>query len=130
MPQVFAFECSVSWAPQWGSTTYNRHTAGQAKADHFRHVREAWQDTKFTDIRVRKVGPARSSPQFIRNAEYRGLPDLRCGHAVRVHGSNGVVVGHNASANFDVIFHDGRYSGQTLNVHPSELEIVGDLTEE
>ena len=124
MADVFAFACSVAGVPRWGETICNRATAGQAKADHWRHVSDAWDGVKYTDIRVRKVGAPQSSDQFIRNARYRGLPSLRCGQAVRVNGSAGTVVGHNSSANFDVLFHDGKYKGMTLNVHPSELEIT------
>jgi hypothetical protein len=121
-PALFAFACRVNWAPQWGSTTYNRATAGQAKADHFRHVREAWQDTKFTDIRVIKVGRPQSSADFVRCATKRGMPDAFCGQQVRVGADIGFIVGHNSSANFDVLFTTGKYSGQTLNVHPSSIE--------
>lgn len=124
MTHVFAFACRVAWAPEWGETIYNRATAGQAKYDHWLHVHEAWQDTKFTDIRVRKVGRPESTEQFIGNAEYRGLPDLRCGHRVKVGQSEGIVVGHNASANFEVLFDAGKYAGQTLSVHPSEMQVL------
>lgn len=121
--QVFSFACRTSWAPEWGETIYNRATSGQAKADHFRHVRDAWPDTKFTDIRVRKVGEPHSSERFIANAKYRGMPDVRCGQPVKVGDSHGTIVGHNSSANFDVLFHDGKYKGLTLNVHPMEVEL-------
>jgi hypothetical protein len=37
-----------------------------------------------------------------------------------------VIVGHNSSANFDVLFDDDspRYAGNTLNVHPSEIKLA------
>ena len=75
----------------------------------------------FADISVRKLGPAHTSEAFIRNARYRGMPDLRCGEAVTVSGRAGFVVGHNSSANFDVLFTGGDWAGAVLNVHPSEL---------
>lgn len=125
MTHVFAFACRVAWAPQWGETIYNRATAGQAKNDHYRHVHEAWENTKFTDIRVRKVGRPQSSERFIANATYRGMPEVRCGQRVKVGDALGTIVGHNSSANFDVLFDEGnKYSGLTLNVHPSEIQLV------
>lgn len=119
--RVYAFACRTSWAPQWGETIYNTTSAGKAKLAHFQHVHDAWDSVKFTDIRARKIGPAHSSDEFKRNAHYRGMPDVRCGDSVKVSGCAGTIVGHNSSANFDVLFHDGKYAGQTLNVHPSEL---------
>lgn len=125
MTRVFAFACRVAWAPEWGETIYNRATAGQAKYDHFRHVHEAWENTKFTDIRARMVGRPQSSERFIDNARYRGMPDVRCGDRIRVGEACGTIVGHNASANFDVLFDEGgKYSGLTLSVHPSEIKPV------
>lgn len=124
---LFAFACRTSWAPQWGETIYNARTAGQAKVRHFWQVRDAWCDTKFTDIRCRKVGGPHTSERFKDNAKYRGMPDVRCGQRVRVgdHG-DGVIVGHNASANFDVLFDTGRWAGQTLNCHPQSVELLTD----
>lgn len=122
MAEVFAFACRTSWAPQWGETIYNATSAGRAKLAHFYQVHDAWDSVKFTDIRARKVGGAYTSEQFKWNAKYRGMPDVRCGDPVKVNGCSGVIVGHNSSANFDVLFHDGKYAGQTLNVHPSEVE--------
>jgi hypothetical protein len=124
---VFAFACRVSWAPRFGETIYNRAKAGQAKYDHYLQVHDAWESVKYTDIRVRKVGAPVSSEQFLENAKYRGLPDLRCGQRVKVGDSFGTVVGHNSSANFDVLFDEGgRYGGQTLNVHPCGLTVLGE----
>ncbi len=122
---VFAFACRVVWAPEWGETIYNRHTAGQAKAEHFHQVRDSWSNTKYTDIRVRKVGAPVSSEQFISNAKYRGLPDVRCGQRVNVRSVGlGTIVGHNSSANFDVLFdRDSKHPGMTLNCHPMEIEL-------
>lgn len=122
---IFAYACRVKWAPEWGETYYNRSTPGQAKQDHYLHVHEAWEDTKYTDIRVRKIGRPVTSEQFLNNAKYRGMPDLRCGHRVKVDKSTGTVVGHNSSANFEVLFEDGPYRGLTLSVHPSELAVLG-----
>lgn len=121
---IYAFACRVSWAPQWGETIYNSTSRGKARSAHFRHVSDPWPDTKFTDIRVRKIGGPHTSERFIANAAYRGLPDVRCGQRVKVGTDEGVIVGHNASANFDVLFETGKYVGETLNCHPSSVELL------
>lgn len=123
MTPVFAFACRLANAPEWGETVYNRATSGKAKYDHYVAVREHW-NVKYTDIRVRKIGRPESTEQFIHTAEGRGLPDLRCGHRVRVGDSEGTVVGHGASANFEVLFDAGKYAGQTLFVHPCEMKVL------
>ena len=117
MVEVFAFACRVAWAPQWGETIYNAASAGKAKLEHWRAVDDAWPGTKFTDVRARKIGAPHTSEAFRRNAQYRGMPDIKCGDRVLVGDRVGVVVGHNSSANFDVLFD----SGWRLNVHPSEI---------
>lgn len=114
---VFAFECRYGEFTR----TVNAATAGAARYDYLLDIRDAYPDATFADIRVRKLGPAHTSERFKRNAEYRGMPDLRCGEAVTVNGRPGFVVGHNGSANFDVLFSGGDWSGCVLNVHPSEL---------
>lgn len=125
MKPIFSFACRTSWAPQWGETIYNSTSAGKAKVEHFYQVRDAWPDTKYTEIRVRKVGGPRTSERFRHNAAYRGMPDVKCGQRVKVGEAFGSIVGHNASANFDVLFDEGgKYGGMTLNVHPSEIELV------
>lgn len=117
---VYAFEV---WAV--GSehrSTINARTSGAARYDYLLDVLDCWPDVKYTDLRARKIGPARTSEAFLRTARYRGMPDLRCGDPVTVNGRAGVVVGHNDSANFDVLFDAGTdWAGSVLNVHPSEL---------
>lgn len=125
MSDIYSFACSVRGAPQWGETTYNRETSGQAKVSHWRMVSDAWPDVKYTDVRCHKVGEPLSSERFIANAKYRGMPDVRCGQRVKVgDAGSGVIVGHNSSANFDVLFESGAYKGQTLNCHPSSVELL------
>jgi hypothetical protein len=124
MNQVFAFKCSVA-GTNW-SQLVNHRTAGKAKADYWRDVRESWPDIPYTAIRARKIGRPETTEAFIGNAIYRGLPDVRCGQRVRVGNSEGVIVGHNASANFDVLFDDDapKYAGLVLNVHPDSCEMI------
>lgn len=117
--QLRAFHCSHVRYPAWGVSTYNTLTASAAKAAHFRALREIFPNIAFTDLRVRLAGPAHSSEDFIRCAIKRGLPDLRCGDTVLSAGARGLVVGHNSSANFDVLFIEGPHANLTLNVHPS-----------
>jgi hypothetical protein len=121
--EVFSFEVSVT-GTNW-TKLINARSAGKAKADYWRDVLECW-DVPFTAMRVRKIGRPESTEQFIRNAAYRGLPDVRCGDRVRVGTSLGTIVGHNSSANFDVLFDDDapRFAGLRLNVHPSDCVIL------
>jgi len=122
---IFAFECSVKDAP-WGPSIINSTTSGKAKCEYFRDVTDPWPDVRFIDIRVRKVGAAHTSEGFVRNVKYRGMPDVKCGQRVKVNGNSGWIVGHNSSANFDVLFDSGKWAGCTLNVHPSEITLVVD----
>jgi hypothetical protein len=116
---VFAFECQFADFPP---SVRNALSAGKARYDYLLGVREAYPDATFADIRVRKIGPAVTSEAFLRNAAYRGMPNIRCGDKVTVNGRRGFIVGHNGSANFDVVFDEGsEWAGCVHNVHPSEI---------
>lgn len=120
---IFAFKCSVTGTDWIGIV--NHTTNGKAKSEYHRQVSDVWPDVKFTDIRAYKAGPPHTSSEFLRNAEYRGMPDVRCGDRVRVGNSVGYIVGHNSSANFDVLFdEDSEFKGCILNVHPSDIAAV------
>lgn len=122
---VYSFEVSVK-GTEW-SRIINARSAGKAKADYHRDILDPWPDLPFTAIRCRKIGAPHTSKQFERNAAYRGLPDVKCGQRVKVGDEFGVIVGHNASANFDVLFDErSKYRGQTLNCHPDSCEMVND----
>ena len=125
--EVFAWECNVH-GKDW-QRTINHLTAGKARYEYLLDLRDAWPDATFADITVRKVGQAHTSAAFKRNAAYRGMPDLECGQRVEIRSPDGpalgVIVGHNDSANFDVLFDDDTYfKGGIGNVHPSELRPV------
>ncbi len=126
MNEVQAFEVSVV-GTNW-TKIINARTAGKAKYQYWLDVRDAWPDVPITAMRARKYnqGHPYTSPQFEHNARYRGLPDVKCGQRVRVGDAVGVIVGHNSSANFDVLFDDDapKYAGQKLNVHPQEVELI------
>lgn len=112
------------WAGADSSTgrTVNHRSAGAAKYAYMMDVRDCWPDVKITDMHARKVGGPVTTAAFKRTAAYRGMPDLECGQAVTVNGRPGVIVGHNDSANFDVLFGPGsQWNGAICNVHPSEL---------
>lgn len=121
---VFAFECNIK-GTDW-QTIINARSAGKAKTSYWNDVRESWPSIPFTAVRCRKLGAPYSSNRFIDNAQYRGMPAVRCGQRVRVGKALGFIVGHNGSANFDVLFDDDapEYRGLTLNVHPSEIQLV------
>lgn len=125
--EVFAWECNVR-GKEW-QRTINHLTAGKARYEYLLDLRDAWPDATFADITVRKVGAAHTSAAFRRTATYRGMPELTCGTRVEVcSGSQralGVIVGHNDSANFEVLFDEDTYfRGGIGNVHPSELRPV------
>ena len=120
---LYSWEVSVK-GTDW-TRTVNARTSGQAKSDYHRDLSDPWPDIPYTAIRCRKIGAPHTSKQFVRNAEYRGLPDVKCGQRVKVGDEFGVIVGHNSSANFDVLFDaDSKYRGQTLNCHPDSCEMV------
>lgn len=117
---IRAYECVIV-GTEW-HRVINARTAGQAKGMYLRRVRDAWPGAvKFTDIRVRSLGAPQSSEDFLRCAAGRGLPEARCGMRVVAHGRSGFIVGHNASANFDVLFDGDPFP---LNVHPHGLTLV------
>lgn len=126
-PVVFAWECNVR-GKDW-PCTINHLTAGKARYQYLLDLRESWPDATFADITVRKIGPAHTSEAFKRTARYRGLPDLQCGQRVEIRSpdgpARGVIVGHNGSANFDVLFDaDTYFKGGIGNVHPCEMTVL------
>lgn len=127
MSAVFAFECHIKGHEDW-SRVINARSRGSAKVEYWRDVSDAWPSIPFTSVRARKVGAPQTSAQFMRNAEYRGLPSMKCGDRVKVGESRGVVVGHNESANIVVLFDDDapRYAGMKLSVHPQEMSVETD----
>ena len=118
---VFAFEV---WAVgnEDCKRTINTVSKGAAKYDYLLDVRDCWPDIKYTDLRARKIGAPHTSDQFIRNAIYRGMPDVRCGDRVTVEGRPGTIVGHNDSANFEVLFDKtSDWGSMVLNCHPGDI---------
>jgi hypothetical protein len=112
---------------EWGQIV-NARTRGKAKSDYLRDVRDAWPSVPYTAILCRKIGAPHTSLKFERNARYRGMPNLKCGQRVKVGEARGVIVGHNDSANLDVLFDDDSpmYPGLTLNCHPNSIELQTD----
>lgn len=120
MTEIHAFQCFPKGRPEWARIV-NAPTASKARYEYWLDVSDPWPDVKLLDIRSRKVGGPHTSDDFLRNAAYRGMPDVRCGDPVRVGDSEGAIVGHNSNANFDVLFSTGSYAGQKLSVHPQEM---------
>mgnify|MGYP000933001451 CR=1 FL=1 len=125
--EVFAWECNVR-GKDW-QRTINHLTAGKARYEYLIDLRDAWPDATFADITVRKLGPAHTSEAHKRTAAYRGRPELTCGRRVEVCSGGeralGVIVGHNESANFVVLFDEDTYfNGGVGNVHPSEIRAL------
>lgn len=126
MNEVYAFDVWVA-GTDWHASINDR-TAGRAKADYFRDVKESWPDIPFTAMRARKIGAPQSNVDFVRTAIYRGFERgaIKCGDRVRTGSGTGVIVGANSSANFDVLFDDDspRYAGLKLNCHPASIEVI------
>lgn len=124
---VYAWECNVR-GKDWRHTI-NHLTAGKARYEYLLDLRDAWPDATFADITVRKLGPAHTSEAHKRTADYRGRPELTCGRRVEVCSGGeralGVIVGHNDSANFEVLFDEDTYfKGGVGNVHQSEIRAL------
>ncbi len=120
---VYAFEVRCGEF----SRIVNAHNRGKAIAEYMSDVRDCWPDVRFTDFRARKLGQAHTSAAFERTAAYRGWAGVKCGQRVRLKdgGELGTIVGHNDSANFDVVFDEGTsLHGRVCNCHPSDLERV------
>lgn len=120
-----AYEVSVK-GTDW-TQIVNARTAGKAKREYHLQVVDAWPDVPYTAMRCHKIGAPQTTEAFRRNAAYRGMPDVRCGQRVTVGEARGAIVGHNASANFDVLFDDDspKYAGMKLNVHPESITLDG-----
>jgi len=112
---LFSFACSLDGVHE---TVINHVSRGKAKA---RFLIELDMDgIEFTDIKCRKIGLPATTQRFINNAEYRNIQFAHCGMMVEVGGEKGWIVGHNSSANLDVLFDkDSKYGEQVLNCHPN-----------
>lgn len=120
MLEVFAFSCRIVGSAY--ETIINTTTRGKAKAAFMLDIHDIWPNLRYTDIRARKIGPPHTSKAFKRNAAYRGLPDVCCGQRVQVGQNQGVIVGHNESANFNILFDPASKFGHiVLNVHPGDI---------
>lgn len=125
MVEVFAFACWHKRYDESRASIINAATRSKARYQYYLDVSDCWPEVKLMDLNIRKVGGPHSSERFIHNAKYRGMPDVRCGQRVKVGDEGeGVIVGHNSSANFDVLFDVGRWTGQVLNCHPMGVELL------
>jgi hypothetical protein len=123
---VYAFAVYLVGAP-WPDQVVNAHSRGKARAEYFHRVRDALPDTPWMAIRCRKVGaPRAEDPRgFARACIARGV-NFRFGEKVRAEGGHGVIVRHNSSGNFDVLFDlDSPVApGRVGNVHPGSIEPI------
>lgn len=118
---VQAFQCWVVGYEEYPTTIYAT-SIGKAKARYCVEARDWHPDVAYLDIRAKRA--RRSAPvttdAFRRVADSRGIPFARVGMRVRVGDDMGTIVGHNRSANLNVLFDDGtRYGGEVLNCHPN-----------
>jgi len=115
--ELQAFECGVK-DTDW-TRTVHAMTRNKARYLYWRDVREPWPDVPFTAITCRKLGRPQTDAGFLKTAAYRNVPLARIGMRVEVGGDSGLIVGKNSSANFDVLFTDGKHKGHILNCHPN-----------
>lgn len=110
-----AYECSLD-GKHW--STINALSKGKAKSEFLSDI--DW-DVRYIDVRCRVLGDVKfHTPEgFKKNARYRNIPFAYCGMKVELSGSFGWIVGHNCTANLNVLFYTGEYIGQTLNCHPN-----------
>ncbi len=113
--------------PDWGRSV-NATSSGMAKMDLFASLKDAGWGYRYTDLRSRVEGAPVSTDRFQHCAEYRGVPFAKCGMRVRFSdGDEGVIQGHNSSANFNILFTSGKHKGLTLNCHPNwQIAYLGD----
>lgn len=124
-PPLFAFEIWLKGHEAHARVVHHR-TLGKAKYAYLLDISDVFPDgLPFDLVRGRKLGAPVNTDKLRRVAEYRRRPELVAGARVRVGEALGYIVDSNSSANFNVLFdEDSRYRGGTLNVHPSELEVV------
>lgn len=117
--RVRPYLCWVDGSDHIGTQVF-AETAGKARYRYWRDMLDVLPDLLLIQCRVRlSAEGARTSDAFRRNALYRGIPFAYCGMNVKVGGKPGVIVGHNSSANLDILF----ANGQVMNCHPhSEVE--------
>lgn len=100
-------------------------SAGKAKYERLLDLWEEWgrdgswngRPISFAVLTCRQLGDVQPL-SLHRTAVYRGLPFVRAGAPIEVGGDRGVIVGSNSSANFDVLFTEGKHKGTVLNCHP------------
>jgi hypothetical protein len=105
-----------TWFPE-STTVVVARSRGAAKYRHYLAVRDVWCEFPFTAVRARAVAGFHESDGFRSCMEYRRVPFARVGMRVRLDGGpEGTIVGHNSSANLDVML-DGY--DDVLNCHPA-----------
>jgi hypothetical protein len=110
-----AYECWPYQKPDWVRVVY-AESRGKAKAERLRDLNECC-DFLYTDMACRvlkRFSYNESAEAFANNAKYRCIQFAYLGMAVEVEGKRGMIVGHNDSANLDVLFENGN----VLNCHP------------
>jgi hypothetical protein len=114
MSELCAFACRVVGSEH--ETVVHETSRGRAKSQFVRDL--DIDGIGFTDIRSRNLGKPMNTEGISRVAKHRGVPFAKAGMRVQVGQSRGHIVGHNSSANFDVLFDEGPYKGARLNCHP------------
>lgn len=113
---IRAYAVSSTWFPGHEEVVA-APTAGNAKYRKWLSISDAYEDCPITSMRARLVDGYCEPPGFRRCVEYRKIPFARIGMRVQIgygpQAREGRIVGHNDSANLDVLI-----DGQVLNCHP------------
>ena len=113
--ELLAYGCSLD-GKNWSS--YNATSYGKAKSMFLQDLDGCCGDC-FRSIKCKKAGRPYTTDEFKRNAEYRNVEFAYCGMVIDINGRKGVIVGHNDSANLNILFTEGEYKGKVLNCHPN-----------
>lgn len=112
--ELQTYELSLVW--HVGTMRLTRQSEAQAIGAFKAELDDMQWDYHDGDIVCKGLGYVEEAPEdFLRTANYRGLPFARIGTRVSVDGDFGWIVGKNSSANFDVLF---EANGAVLNCHP------------
>lgn len=122
MNELKSWTVYVKDKPDW-QRIINHISPGKAKVEYWRELQDSWE-IPYTLIRVKVNGLPHTSVQYKLMAQYRGIGFSYCGMQVSVSGEIGYIVGHNSSANMDVLFIAGKWQGQTLNCHPQADKVI------
>lgn len=116
--QSFILQCFRKFGQVHSSHLYQNCTTSHPRPQHL-ILDSQVSDALYTAIRCRKTGSPKAIEAFQQVANYRGIPFAKIGMRVEVDGEKGLIMGHNSSANFNILFLDGCFKNRVLNCQPN-----------